>query len=334
MKLICFSTQEFEESAFKNTFGPHKFEMSYCKESLNIKTAILAKNYDVAICFVNDQLNEACLHLLKENGIKALFLRSAGYNHVDIKAAHNLGLPVYRVPAYSPEAVAEHTIGLLMCLNRKIHKAYQRIREMNFSLNGLVGFNVKNKTIGIIGVGKIGKAFAQIMSGFGCQIYLYDLNPDLEFANRIQAKYVSKEDVLTKSDILSFHCPLTTDTHHFINLENIFKLKKGIVLINTSRGPIIETKALIAGLKKSHISGAALDVYEFESELFFADHSAEIIQDELIARLMSFPNVLITAHQGFLTAEALAKISHVTLTNILDFEKNGATSKSTNKVCC
>lgn len=333
MKMICFSTQEFEESAFKKTFASHKFEIKYCKESFNANTAILAQGYDAAICFVNDQLDKSSLQLLKEIGIKALFLRSAGYNNVDIKTAQRLGLPVYRVPAYSPEAVAEHTIGLLMCLNRKIHKAYQRIREMNFSLNGLVGFNVKNKSIGIVGVGKIGKAFAQIMSGFGCQIYLYDLNPDLEFANRIHAKYISKEDILTKSDILSFHCPLTIETHHFINLENIFKLKKGVVLINTSRGPIIETKALIAALKKSHIHGAALDVYEFESELFFADHSAEIIQDEHIARLMSFPNVLITAHQGFLTTEALDEISHTTLENILDFEIEGPSSKSQNKIC-
>ncbi len=333
MKMICFSTQKFEEPTFKKTFDTHKFELSYCTESLNEKTAILAQNFDIAICFVNDQLNESCLNLLKKNGVKALFLRSAGYNHVDIKAARKLQIPVYRVPAYSPEAVAEHTVGLLMCLNRKIHKAYQRIREMNFSLNGLVGFNVKNKSIGIVGVGKIGKSFAQIMSGFGCQIFLYDLNPDLEFVNRIQAKYVSKEDILTKSDILSFHCPLTVETHHFINLENIFKLKKGVVLINTSRGPIIETKALIAGLKKSHINGAALDVYEFESELFFADHSAEIIQDEHIARLMSFPNVLITAHQGFLTTEALDEISHITLENILDFQRNGPSSNSPNKIC-
>lgn len=333
MKIIFFNTQSFEEAAFKKNKNQFKdIQIDFYKESLNPKTIILAKGYDAVICFVNDQLDSACLEHLKEIGIKAIFLRSAGFNHVDAKKATELGLPVYRVPAYSPEAVAEHTVGLLLCLNRKIHKAYQRIREMNFSLEGLVGTNLKNKKVGVVGVGRIGKVFATIMASFGCEILLFDLNPDADFAKNIKARYTTKDELLTESDIISIHCPLTPATNHFINLNNIFTLKKGVTLINTSRGPLIETKALIAGLKKLHIGGAALDVYEFESELFFVDHSTEIIQDELIARLMSFPNVLITAHQGFLTAEALDEISLVTLRNITDYKMHGVNSVSENRV--
>ncbi len=333
MKIIFFNTQNFEELAFKkHLINAKDLQIDFYKEALGPKTALLTKGYDAVICFVNDKLDSACLEQLKSNGIKAIFLRSAGYNHVDVASAQKLELPVYRVPAYSPDSVAEHSVGLLLCLNRKIHKAYLRIREMNFSLEGLVGYNLKNKKVGIVGVGKIGKAFAKIMSGFGCEIYLYDLLPDTEFAEKIKAKYVSKSELLSECDIISIHCPLNTETYHFINLENIFTLKKGVVLINTSRGPVIETKALIAGLKKLHIGGAALDVYEFESELFFADHSAEIIQDELIARLMSFPNVLITAHQGFLTTEALDEISKTTLKNISDFRQTTPANYSENRV--
>ncbi len=333
MKIIFFNTQNFEELAFKkNLMQFQNIQIDFSLERLGPKTAILSKGYDAVICFVNDKLDSECLRLLKSYNIKAIFLRSAGYNHVDVVAAKKLELPVYRVPAYSPEAIAEHAVGLLLCLNRKIHKAYLRIREMNFSLEGLVGSTLKNKKIGVVGVGKIGKAFATIMAGFGCEIYLYDVLPDEQFAKKIQGRYVSKSELLVECDIISIHCPLNAETLHLINLENIFTLKKGVVLVNTSRGPVIETTALIAGLKKLHIGGAALDVYEFESELFFQDHSAEVIQDELIARLMSFPNVLITAHQGFLTAEALDEISQVTLENIADFQKSVPAPNSANRI--
>lgn len=333
MKLIFFNTQSFEETAFKKNLPNYKsIEINFCKESLNPATAVLCKGYDGVISFVNDQIDANCLTLLKEYGVKAIFLRSAGYNHVNMAKAHELNMPVYRVPAYSPEAVAEHSIALLLTLNRKIHKSYQRVREMNFSLEGLVGFNLKGKTVGIIGAGKIGRAFAKIVAGFGCKILIYEPTPDAEFANSINAHYVLLSELLKESDVISIHCPLNPDTHHLINSHNIFSLKKGAVLVNTSRGGIIETKALISALKKSHIGGAALDVYEFESELFFADHSSEIIQDDTIARLMSFPNVLITAHQGFLTSEALDQISEVTLKNVLDFTINGFNSVSANRV--
>jgi len=333
MKLLFFNTQSFEEVAFKkHLLSLKEIEITFCQESLNSATAVLCKGYEGVICFVNDNLNEECLVLLKEYGVKAIFLRSAGYNHVHTAKARELGLPVYRVPAYSPEAVAEHSIALLLTLNRKIHKSYQRVREMNFSLEGLVGFNLKGKTVGIIGAGKIGRAFAKIVSGFGCNILIYEPKPDLDFANRLKAQYVSLGELLKESDVVSIHCPLTPETYHMINSENIFSLKKGVVLVNTSRGGIIETKALISALKKSHIGGAALDVYEFESELFFADHSSEIIQDDTIARLMSFPNVLITAHQGFLTAEALDEISRTTLENVLDFIRYETSSVSESRI--
>ncbi|MEQ1724261.1 MAG: 2-hydroxyacid dehydrogenase [Pseudobdellovibrio sp.] len=333
MKLIFFNTQSFEEKSFKdNLVKSNLLKIDFYKENLNSKTAILCKGYEGIISFVNDELNANVLTQLKDYGVKAIFLRSAGYNHVDIKKANELNLPVYRVPAYSPEAVAEHSVALLLTLNRKTHKAYQRVREMNFSLEGLVGYNLKNKTVGIIGAGKIGKAFAKIISGFGCKVLISDPYYDSDFAAKASAEYVSLEQLLNQSDVISIHCPLTPQTHHLINSENIFKLKKGAVLINTSRGAIIETKAVISALKCSHIGGAALDVYEFESELFFADHSSEIIQDDTIARLMSFPNVLITAHQGFLTHEALDEISKITLLNILDFQLNGIKSPSKNKI--
>ncbi len=333
MKLIFLNTQNFEEETFKKNLSKQKLpEIDFFKESLNSKTALLCKGYDGIISFVNDNLDAHCLQLLKDYGVKAIFLRSAGYNHVDIKKAVELNMPVYRVPAYSPEAVAEHSVALLLTLNRKTHKAYQRVREMNFSLEGLVGYNLKNKTVGVIGAGKIGKAFAKIIKGFGCKVIITDPSPDSKFLSEIGAELVSLDYLLSHSDIISVHCPLTTETHHLINKKNIFNLKKGAVILNTSRGGIIETTALISALKNSHLGGAALDVYEFESELFFADHSSEIIQDDTIARLMSFPNVLITAHQGFLTHEALDEISKTTLSNILDFHLNGINSANQNKI--
>lgn len=333
MKILFFNTQNFEEISFNNCLQNSKFTtIDFRKESLNSNTAILCKGYDGVVSFVNDKLDAECLKLLKEYGVQAIFLRSAGYNHVDIKKAQELNLPVYRVPAYSPEAVAEHSVALLLTLNRKTHKAYQRVREMNFSLEGLMGFNLKDKTVGIIGAGKIGRAFAKIMAGFGCKLLIYEPHIDTEFASAINARFVNLNELLENSEIISIHCPLTPDTYHMINSKNINLLKKDSIIINTSRGAIIETKALITALKTSHIGGAGLDVYEFESELFFADHSSEIIQDDTIARLISFPNVLITAHQGFLTKEALDEISKTTLLNILDFSLNGMDSVSANRI--
>lgn len=337
MKILFLNAQNFEISAFKNTLLANsdistKISIEFSNIKLTEMTLSLCQGYDALICFVNDDLSESIIRKLKSYHIKAIFLRSAGYNHAHIKTAQELKIPVYRVPAYSPEAVAEHSIALLMTLNRKTHKAYARVKEMNFSLDGLVGYNLKNKTVGIIGTGKIGRSFAQIISGFGSKILLNDISPDQAFAGSLKAEYVSKEKILSESDILSFHCPLTPETHHFINSTNIFSLKKNAILLNTSRGAIIESKALITALKKKHIAGAALDVYEFESELFFADHSCEILEDDLISRLTTFPNVLITAHQGFLTEEALREIALTTIENIADYLNYDLQSKSENLV--
>ncbi len=335
MKLVCFNTQDFEEKIFRKALEDATFQsiqITFQKEKLTSATAVLVQGYDGIISFVNDQLNEECLQKIKLYGVQFVLLRSAGFNHIDMKTAQKLNLPVYRVPAYSPEAVAEHAVALLQTLNRKIHKAYNRVREMNFSLEGLVGFNLFQKKVGIVGVGKIGQAFARIMQGFGCEILLYDPNINLDLAAKLHAKYVALDVLLAQSDVISIHCPLNEKTHHLINQGNILKLKKNVILVNTSRGAVVQTEALLQGLKTSHIGGAALDVYEFESELFFADHSTEIIQDDVIARLLTFPNVLITSHQGFLTQEALQEIALVTLNNALDFQKNQFESKSLNRI--
>lgn len=335
MKLVCFNTQDFEEKIFLKVLENTLFQsiqITFQKEKLTSATAILVQGYDGIISFVNDQLNEECLQKIKLYGVQFILLRSAGFNHIDMKAAQKLNLPVYRVPAYSPEAVAEHAVALLQTLNRKIHKAYNRVREMNFSLEGLVGFNLFQKKVGIVGVGKIGQAFARIMHGFGCEILLYDPNVNFDLAEKLHAKYVALDELLAQSDIISIHCPLNDKTHHLINQDNILKLKKNVILVNTSRGAVVQTEALLQGLKTSHIGGAALDVYEFESELFFVDHSTDIIQDDVIARLLTFPNVLITSHQGFLTQEALHEIALVTLNNALDFKKNHFDSKSLNRI--
>lgn len=333
MKILFFNAQKFEQECFeKNYNNKSQIQIDYCVEKLNLNTTALCDGYDGIVSFVNDCLDKKNIELLAKKGVKSIFLRSAGYNHVDLNAARQFNLPVYRVPAYSPEAVAEHSLALLMTLNRKTHKAYARVREMNFSLEGLVGFNLQNKVVGIVGTGKIGRCFAKIISGFGCKILLFDIEKDEAFAQEVRAQYVTQDEIIKNSDILSFHCPLNESTHHFINENNIADLKKNVILVNTSRGAIIATTALIKGLKSQHIGGAALDVYEYESELFFADHSSEIIQDDTIARLMSFPNVLITSHQGFLTHEALNEIAKTTLNNIEDFIVNGSQSKSLNKV--
>lgn len=335
MKLIFFSCQNFEKNIFQNALKQKPFEeiqMVFQKERLNADTAVLAKGFDGVVAFVNDQLDKACLEKLKTLEIRLILLRSAGFNHVDIQSAQDLKMPVYRVPAYSPEAVAEHAVALLLSLNRKIYKAYNRVREMNFSLEGLVGFTLSGKKVGVIGAGKIGQNYAKIMSGFGCKILLYDPFEDTGFAESIGARYVQLDALLAESDVISVHCPLNEKTKYIINRHNISQLKENVILINTSRGAVIETKALISGLKNGQIGGAALDVYEFESELFFADHSAEVIQDDVIARLLTFPNVLITSHQGFLTEEALQEIATVTLQNALDFKKNGLKSKSINRI--
>jgi D-lactate dehydrogenase len=279
--------------------------------------------------FVNDHLDKKTLQTLAAGGTQLIALRSAGFNHVDLASAQTLGLRVARVPEYSPHAVAEHAVALILSLNRKIHRAYNRVREGNFSLNGLVGFDLNKKTVGVIGTGRIGSVMAKILSGFGCQVIAHDIvqNPQLV---EIGVKYVSLEEILRNSDIISLHVPLTPQTHHLIDERALALTKPGVMLINTGRGALIETSALIKSLKSGHIGSAGLDVYEEEEGLFFEDLSGQILQDDKLARLLTFPNVLLTSHQAFLTEEALGNIAQVTLQNISEFE-SGHVLK--NEVC-
>jgi D-lactate dehydrogenase len=321
MKIVFFSTQPYDVTFFnlhKDEFG---FELVYFESALSRKTASLAENAEAVCVFVNDKLTSEVIDLLAAQGVKIIALRCAGFNNVDIEAAKRNGIKVCRVPAYSPEAVAEHAVAMLLTLNRKTHKAYNRVREQNFSLNGLLGFDVHNKTVGVVGTGNIGKAFCKIMLGFGCKVSAFDViaNKDLE---AIGVEFKPLQEVL-QSDIISLHCPLNDQTKHIINDTTIAMMKKGVMLINTSRGGLIDTKAVIQALKSGQIGYLGIDVYEQEEKLFFRDLSSDIIQDDLIQRLMSFPNVLITAHQAFFTEDALSQISTTTLKNIKDFLEKG-----------
>lgn len=321
MKIQFYDTHPFEKEAFEKANQNKRHQIDYVETRLIESTALLADGYECICAFANDRLNNETLQVLARGGTKLLALRSAGFNHVDLKAAKFLGLKVVRVPEYSPYAIAEHVVALIQTLNRKTHRAYNRVREGNFSLNGLVGFDLHQKTIGIVGTGKIGRVLARIMTGFGCRILLNDLYPDQDFANSLNASYVDLNVILEQADILSLHVPLTPETRHFIDEAAFLKMKKGVMLINTGRGALIDTRALIDSLKSGHVGFAGLDVYEEEEGVFFQDLSGTILGDDALARLLSFPNVLITGHQGFLTAEALKNIAETTLANITEFEQ-------------
>ena len=275
--------------------------------------------YDAVCIFVNNPMDEELIGKIADLGIEVIALRSAGFNHVDLEACKKHGVTVYRVPAYSPEAVAEHTVALILTLNRKTHKAYNRVRENNYSLEGLTGFNLHNKTVGVIGTGTIGTAFCRIMKGFGCDILAFDPNEN-EKVKEIGGRYVDFDELIKSSDIISLHCPLMPQTRHMIDRDSIEKMKDGVMLINTSRGALIDTPAVIDGLKQKKVGFFGIDVYEQEDNLFFKDLSSEVIQDDDIARLMTFPNVLITGHQAFLTEEALQQITETTIQNLSDHE--------------
>lgn len=278
-----------------------------------------------AVCvFVNDRVDRVCLEQLATLGIRHVALRCAGFNNVDLTVAKALGIAVTRVPAYSPHAVAEHTVALLQTLNRKLHRAYNRVREHNFSLSGLVGFDLYGKTVGIVGTGKIGKITAEIFLGFGCRVVAHDPFPSTEWATAKGVKYLPLADLLPTSDIVSLHLPLTPQSQHLLNSTTLAQMKRGAYLLNTSRGKLIETKALIANLKTGQLGGVALDVYEEEEGVFFEDHSNEVMQDDALSRLLTFPNVLVTSHQAFFTAEALREIMRVTTENII----HGATDQA------
>lgn len=317
MIVTVFDTHRFDRAALEKENARARHDLRFFEARLDPNTAKLAAGSAGVCVFVNDMLNQPTLATLHEIGVRLIALRCAGYNHVDLAAAGDLGLTVTRVPDYSPYAVAEHAVALLLTLNRKIHRAYNRVRESNFSLEGLVGFDLHGKTVGIVGTGKIGGVFAKIMAGFGCRLLAFDAFPRAD----LPVTYVQPEQLLAESDILSLHVPLLPETFHFLNAETIAKMKQGAVVINTSRGALIEAHALLDALKSGHIGGAALDVYEEEAGVFFHDLSGQVLQDDVLARLISMPNVLITSHQAFLTHEALANIAQTTLETLTAFER-------------
>ena len=323
-KIAFFDTKKYDIESFDR--NNRNYEIIYYEDKLNKKTAVLANGCDAVCAFVNDEINKDVIDLLYSYGIKVLLLRCAGYNNVDIKYAYNK-LHVLRVPAYSPNAVAEHAVALLLCLNRKIHKAYLRTRDFNFNIAGFTGFDLAGKTVGVIGTGKIGIEFISICKGFKMNVIAYDLYPN----PNLDVKYVSLDEIFSQSDIISLHCPLTNDTKHIIDAAAISKMKSNVVIINTSRGGLIDSKALLNSLQEKRIKGAGLDVYEEEANLFFEDNSNEIIQDDVLALLISLPNVIITSHQGYLTEEALDNIASITLKNLDDYY---AGEKLENEIVC
>jgi D-lactate dehydrogenase len=321
MKVAVFSTKSYDRQFLEAANANHGHELVFFEPQLNRDTAVLGFGFPAVCVFINDQPDAATLERLAAHGTRLLALRSAGFNHVDLSAAAQLGMTVVRVPAYSPYAVAEHTVGLMLTLSRKIHRAYYRVREGDFSLNGLMGFDFHGRSIGIIGTGKIGQVVAQIMKGFGCKLLGYDVYSNPEF-EALGAKYVELPELFANADIITLHCPLTPETYHLINEEALNQMKPGVMLINTSRGALVDTNAVIDGLKSHKIGYLGLDVYEKELELFFEDMSDEIIQDDEFVRLLTFPNVVVTAHQAFFTENALHNIADTTLSNITEFEQN------------
>lgn len=315
MKITFFSTQPYDKEFFNKYNDNFGFQLEYFEVPLDMQTVNLVNN-TIAVCvFVNDKVDEQLIMQLAEKGVKIIALRCAGFNNVDIAAAKEYNIQVCRVPAYSPEAVAEHAVAMILTLNRKTHKAYNRVREQNFSLNGLLGFNLHGKTVGVIGTGNIGKAFCKNMIGFGCTVLAFDViaNKELEEAG---VQFLPLVELLKRSDIISLHCPLNNQTKHIINAQTIEMMKKGVMLINTSRGGLIDTPVVIEALKSGQVGYLGIDVYEQEEHLFFRDLSDTVIEDDTIQRLMSFSNVLVTAHQAFFTDEALTQITLTTLRNI------------------
>ncbi|MCW5753515.1 MAG: 2-hydroxyacid dehydrogenase [Phycisphaeraceae bacterium] len=321
MKIAFYSSKPYEKSFLEAANAAH--ELVYLDARLSGATAELARGISAVSIFVGDDASAPVLRTLYANGTRLLALRSAGFNHVDVAEAARLGITIARVPAYSPYAVAEHAVGLMLTLNRKFHRAYARVREQNFALDGLMGFDMHGKTAGVIGTGKIGESVCAILRGFGCRVLAFDpeKNPACE---ALGVQYVPLVELYAMSDIVTLHCPLTPATRHLINASALTAMKPGVMLINTSRGAVIDTRALIAALKHGHVGSVGLDVYEEEGDLFFKDLSAEVIQDDVFVRLLTFPNVLITAHQGFFTREACEAIAQTTMDNVTGFERSGA----------
>lgn len=319
MKVTVFSTKPYDEqflSAHNSDFG---HELMFIENRLKSDSAVLAEGSPAICAFVNDVLDAATLEKLAEGGTRFIAMRCAGYNNVDLAAAKSLGMKVARVPAYSPYAVAEHTVALMLCLNRHVHKAYNRVRDGNFSIDGLMGDDLHGKTVGVVGTGTIGAIFARIMAGFGCEVLAHDIAENPECV-KLGVKYVPLDELFSRSHTISLHCPLMPSTHHLIDANSLAGMRQGVFIVNTSRGALIDTEAAIEGIKSGKIGGLALDVYEEESELFFEDLSERIIQDDRFMRLTTFPNVLVTGHQAFFTREAMENISVTTLSNLADFD--------------
>lgn len=321
MKILFFSAKPYDKLFFDRFNEAHGFELEYYETHLGPHSLGLVQGAEAVCVFVNDKLNAEVMAALHEKGVRIVALRCAGFNNVDLEAAKKFGIGVCRVPAYSPEAVAEHAVAMILTVNRKTHKAYNRVREQNFSLNGLLGYNLSGKTVGVVGAGKIGKAFIRIMLGFGCKILAHDLYPDDVLAGN-GVSYVSLPELFQQSDIVSLHCPLTKDNRYLINREALSLMKPGVTIVNTSRGALLNTADIIHALKTKQVGALCIDVYEQEEKLFFRDLSSSIIDDDQIQRLMSFPNVLITAHQAFFTEEALTEIAQITLDNVARLGEN------------
>lgn len=329
MKFAFFDAKPYDKPSFDRFGADNGVEFKYFETKLNEDTVDLAHGYDGVCVFVNDTVNAAVIDRLCEMGVRAVALRCAGFNNVDMNHAFGK-IHVMRVPAYSPYAVAEHTMALLLTSIRRIHKAYIRTRDFNFSLNGMTGFDLHGKTIGVIGTGRIGRVFIDICRGFGMKVLAYDKFPAPDLDNGDTVRYVSMDELLRSSDIISLHCPLTEETYHLIDDEALTKCKRGVVILNTSRGALVDAEALLAGIKSRKVGAACLDVYEEESDFFFEDFSGHILDDDVLARLISMPNVIVSSHQAFLTEEALANIAETTVKNIVTLF---ATGQCENELC-
>ncbi|MBN2481713.1 MAG: 2-hydroxyacid dehydrogenase [Bacteroidales bacterium] len=328
-KIAFFDTKPYDRDLFTEVNKKYNYEITFFKFHLTPENVILTQGFDVVVIFVNDVITADMIGKLVQYGVKLIALRSSGFNNVNLKAALNK-IKLVRVPAYSPHAVAEHTTALMLTLNRKIHRAYFRTRDSNFALHGLLGFDMYGKTTGIIGTGRIGKALAGIMKGFGMEVLAYDKYPDESFARQAGFRYTTLDELFSYSDIISLNCPLTKETEYIINKDSIAKMKQGVMIINTGRGKLIRTTDLIVGLKSGKIGSAGLDVYEEESDLFFEDLSDQVLSDDILARLLTFNNVIITSHQGFFTREALQNIAVTTMQNISEFFEGKPLS---NEIC-
>jgi len=322
MRVAVFSTKSYDREFFDAANAVAGHELVYLEPRLTLHTVISAAETMAVCVFVNDVLSRDVLECLARQGTRLVVLRCAGFNNVDLVAARDLGISVARVPEYSPYAVAEHAVALILGLNRKTHRAYARVREGNFALEGLLGFDLKGRTLGVVGTGKIGSVFARIMTGFGCNILAFDPRPNEECI-ALGVRYVAMSELVQNADIISLHCPLTPETHYLINAAAIAQMRCGAMLINTSRGAVIDTRAVIKGLKSGRIGGLGLDVYEEEADLFFENLSGALIQDDVFARLLTFPNVLITGHQAFFTIEAMRGIARTSIDNVTSFERHG-----------